>query len=149
MKAGRPKIPDNKRRMTYAVTILPGDIDFIHKHNFIGSQIWDWGIEYARAEVKEQKNLEKFNETFPKIRKSCELYIDTFEYPDSSNLPIIENMDGTQIPPFYYKQSLLKKAEILTERIVKFEGFETKDDLFEIFKWEFERLYKNLEEAEK
>jgi hypothetical protein len=57
MKIGRTKLPPEKRRITYAVTVLPEHIIFLKKHNIISPQVWsDMGEEMRRLE-KLDKNL--------------------------------------------------------------------------------------------
>ena len=71
MKSGRPKLPPEKRRITYAVTVLPEHIDFIKKHEIVSSRIWDEGIKIFRRFIIEKERGEEFDKywkmVYPKL----------------------------------------------------------------------------------
>jgi len=71
MKSGRPKLPPEKRRITYAVTVLPEQIDFIKKHEIVSSRIWDEGIKIFRRFIIEKERGEEFDKywkmVYPKL----------------------------------------------------------------------------------
>ena len=71
MKTGRPRLSPEKRRITYAVTVLPEHIDFIKKNEIIGSQIWDEGIKIFNRIIIEKNRGEKFEKAwimiYPKL----------------------------------------------------------------------------------